>query len=384
MKQVIEKWTKAFSVGACCWLASILLAGPSLNVVLTHVSGVSGYNRFHDTFAFQVADPLFRPVGHWDGGYLAYRILIPIIADFFGLDRWGGVTLIWIGGLVALALVFAFLSPRIGDRNAALTTLGLSMTAFSQASHTYLGYGDAVSHMLIMVMILWPSPVIWFLCVLAGLFNDERMLISVPLALAVITFERRKVLIEVVKSSLPFVMAIGVAVLIGWLLRKGIATGAVGGRPLTDEFFPPEAYPNYGLGTMFLGILLSFGLLWIWPTRLATIVARKEEHDASRYWLGVAAYCMVAIVACALVADFWRSLASLFPLFLLAVIVLSEVDKPFVGRWMLPLVALMIVLPKLEQMGPHIRWLRPLPVAAYEFETGKSILTGLREKLLER
>jgi hypothetical protein len=126
----------------------------------------------------------------------------------FGLGQWGGVALIWFTGLLALSLVFAFLAPRLGDRNAGLMALGLSMTPFIEASHVYIGFPDTVSNFLVMVMIFWPSRFLWFVGPLLGLFNDERILVSLPLALALVLYERRNSMFEFLRSALPYATSV--------------------------------------------------------------------------------------------------------------------------------------------------------------------------------
>lgn len=383
MAEAQDSRLKAIAVGSVCWLASVLIAGPSLNVVFNPGDGPGDYNRFRDTFSRQIEDPFFRPLDErWEGGFLASRILVPVVAKTLGLGSWEAVGLIWASGLLALVLVFAYLASRIGDRNALFLTLALSMTAFTQASHTYIGYPDAVSHLLVMAMIVWPSPLTWFSGVLLGMFNDERLVVSLPLALALVLHSKREVPLQLVRAAMPCAVAAAGALLIAWLVRHGIITGAIGGRPVEGPMYPKTlAFGEYGLAFYLWGLLFSFGLLWLVPLRSAWVLRMGSDAAARWYWSAVGAYTVLGVLACSFTGDFWRSLASLFPVFLLTAIFLDEFDAPAVRRWGPPLVIVMALLPKLEQMGPNVRWLRPLPVGIYEYRVGESILSVIRRRI---
>lgn len=372
---------RAIWVGFSCWLLSLVLASPSLTVALSADRSPES-SRFQ-VFSLQVADPFFRPEApeKWDGGFLAWRILVPVIAKMLGFGPWGGLAMIWCSGLIALVMAFAFLAPRLGDRQAGLLTLALSMTPFTQASHVYLGYPDAVGHMLVMAMILWPSAIVWFISAFAGMFNDERILISLPIAVALVAYDFRSSLREVCRKVVPLLVASAAAVLVAWLLRSGIASGAVGGRPVEGLIYPRAlAFGYYALPYYVAGGLLSFSLLWVLLLRAALVSLGPLERSAVPYWAAVGTYSLAAIVLSSLPSDFWRSLASIFPLALLAALIINEREPAFLRSWLPPLAIAMVLLPKLNQMGDSIHWIRPLPVAIYEYQAGESLLQSIRRQ----
>lgn len=68
----------------------------------------------------------------------------------------------------------------------------------------------------------------------------------------------------------------------------------------------------------------------------------------------------------------------LFPCVLLALRLLHTYRAHSLGRVLPVLTLLMIVMPQLEQMNQSIRWLRPLPVAVYEWRTDGSVAESVR------
>jgi hypothetical protein len=71
------------------------------------------------------------------------------------------------------------------------------------------------------------------------LFNDERIVVGLPLALALVLYPRRHSLRDIVNTAAPLALAAASALALGWLGREGIATGFIGGRPIVGMIYPP-------------------------------------------------------------------------------------------------------------------------------------------------
>lgn len=372
-------------VGFLCSFVAINTAGPDLYTYMLMMADSPGYSRYYDTFVPQVFDPFFRPSdNNWHGGFLGYRILIPVLAKTFFLGPVGAVGLIWLAGLASLSLVYLYLLKITDTRTAFLFTLGLSMTSMGWGSHSYLGYPDAVSWLLIMIMLVYPNWGVWFICTLLAMFNDERMIVSVPFVLAILMFKDRKDSFLILKKSLLYLLSTFLAVAIGYLGREAIRSGLIGNHPIMDPIYPPWAIGTYQLRFFIIGLLSSFGFFWLLPFVAALYTRNKEDKKSRVYWVGLTFYTILAIVICALPYDFCRSLACIFPVFLLCVIQIYQCNPKLIYK-ILPWLCLFIFLtPKLDQVGELILWNRPIIIGIFEYKTKQSVFNRIKSFYHER
>lgn len=366
---------RALAAGAAAWAISIALAAPGFRILADPIT----YPQRYELFARQVANPFVRAGGVWDGDFMAYRLLVPTLARLAHLPPWAGVGLIWLAGLMVLVLMFACLEARTSTRTAWLTTVGLAMTPLVQGSHIYVGYPDAVGWMIAAALILCPRPALWAAGAFLILFNDERGLVALPLALAVVLYDRRHDAGALRRATWPVAGAVAFGLIAALLVRWGIATGALGGAPVAGGILPLGAGFDRIALVHGVGLLLAFKAYWVVIAWAGTVAAR--DGAARAYWGAVLLYSLVAIYASAWVFDFWRSLAALFPLVLLAVRVLHDTRAPRLARALPVLTLVMVCAPQLEQMNTKIRWLRPLPVALYEWHANISVVQTLRHAL---
>lgn len=340
---------RAAAAGLAAWACSLFLAAPNLRIY----AHPETYHQRYDLFVRQVANPFVRAGGEWDGDFMGYRILVPLLSHLAGVPAWAGLGLIWLAGLATLGLVFWWLERHTSRRTAWFATMGLALTPLVQSSHIYLGYADSVGWLIVMALIVWPSPAAWAIGTVAMLFNDERGVIALPFALAVVVFEKRHDWPAVVRTGVPLGGAVVAGVIVALAGRLAIASGLIGGAPLADGILPIGA----GFDRLYLvhvaGLILALKAFWV----------------------------LVAVAFSARVFDFWRSLAVLFPCALLALRLLHIDRAPRLGRVLPVLTLLMIAMPQLEQMNQSIRWLRPLPVAVYEWRTDVSVADSLRRSL---
>jgi len=232
-------------------------------------------------------------------------------------------------------------------------------------------------------MIVCPTPGVWFAAVLAALLNDERMLLSVPLALAFILYDDRGSWRMMVGRAVRLCIPVLAALALGVLVRHMIQTGTIGGQPVAGAIYPPWAFGFYPWIFNLLGFLAAFMFIWVLPVQTAVLVAR-HERGSLLYWSVVALYVMAVIIACASVWDYWRSIACVFPLFLICLRCIETYKADCVARWAPVLALLMAVTPKTQQIGRLISWNRPLLVSIYEYQTNELVMDKLRKNVVRQ
>lgn len=357
------------AIGAAIWALSMFLAAPNLRGLADMGADPLRYLVFEQ----QVADPFVRQVeAVWEGDFLGYRILIPSIAHALGVPAPAAIAMIWLCGVIALSLVFSWLESHTTRRTAWLGTIALSLTPVIEGSNAYIGFPDVVGWMMIAGLIVLRSPAWWAVCTFAMGFNDERGWVALPLALAVVLFDQRARWPELRRESAPIIAAIAIGFVAALAGRWGLASGVIGGAPLADGLLPMSAGFNMPNLAHLVGLILSFK--WLWIVLIAACSLAVREHNARIYWLAIIAYTGLAILLLGRMLDFWRSLAAVFPLMLIALRLLHEQREPFLRR-ALPLIALgMMLLPQFQQWGTQVEWLRPLPLAIYEWRTNRSLV----------
>lgn len=366
---------RALAAGAAAWAASFFLAAPNFRILADPLT----YPQRYELFQYQVADPFVRYMGPWDGDFMAYRIAVPLLLHLLHLPAWVGVALIWLAGALLLGIIHACIERKTTSRTAWLATLGLAVTPLVEGSNIYVGYPDTVSWLCAAALLRWRSPGVWAASAFVMMFNDERGVLALPLVFAALHYAQRHDRPTLLGRGLTTAAAIAAGMAGAFAVRWAIATGTLGGAPVVGGIFPPST----GFDTVVLahvaGLALALKAFWALPVWAASVAAR--DSGARLYWCGVALYTAVAIALSGQVFDFWRSLGWLFPLVMIAVFTLHDY-RPQGLRVALPvLTGLMLLLPQLEQMNTHIRWLRPLPLALYEWRTGTSLAAVLRQWL---
>jgi hypothetical protein len=369
-------WHPLF-VGFGCWAVSLLLAAPNLRDYFGPDAGNPSEqgNRFHDIFSLQVENPFFRPaqpMPSWAGA-MACRILVPGFCHVCGIGPWGGVGLTWLAGALLLATVYRIaITHGISTTNSLLFTLSLSCTPCVQGVHIYVGFVDTVSWLSAAAMILWPAPLAWTALTTLALFNDERILVSLPLALAVVLFGHRHTPFVFARQSVRYIFAISVALALSLAGRFAIKTGWVGNAPLNSSELPMDG-GVYPFATWHvLNLLCSYGPLWA-----LVLWALVRDRRAWIFWLGVLAYTAVAAKTCTFTFDFWRSLGSLFPLFIIALLAIRDAPPQDLTRSLATIALFSLVRPQVY-FATGLKWLRPLPIALAELAYGDSLLRLLR------
>ena len=217
-----------------------------------------------------------------------------------------------------------------------------------------------------------PSPGWWAVLTFAGLFNDERICVALPLAVAVAFYEHRADVPRALRRALPCMVGATTGIVAAVAVRYGIRTGLVGGAPLIGADLPHSGgrFPWDRWHTV--SLFTSYAFMWALPG-----IAIVYDRQARFFWGLVATYTAVAVFITTYAFDFWRGLGALFPGFVLAFLVLAKLPfRPLrsITLWMM---VLMLLRPQLFATG-SIKLLRPLPVALYELWSGKSILAEIK------
>jgi hypothetical protein len=359
-------------VGFAIWCISFLISSPSWNVVFSNLDP-----RFA-TFSQQVSDPFYR---NPEEAFMGFRILIPSIAALLHFNRWEALALIYACSALSLAALFHLLRKEIVACDALSFCLTMSLTPFVQGSSIYLGTPDAAGWLMVAYAILKPRPIFWGMASFLIQMNDERGLLALPLALAVVAYPARHNLGQAYRSSRGLIWALIVGFAAGQLLRNSIATGLIGGRPIDRKIYPDPAIVS--VSYLFLGLVVSYKALWPFAVYvIARTLNDPSERKAYWFWFGVLGCGLFVFLICSYVIDYWRSLASLFPLFILLLLQAKNkyLSPSGLRRFILSIAAITLVLPQFAQMGDHLAWIRPLPMALYELVKGKSILSmmGIR------
>lgn len=355
-------------IGTLVVCLSLFLASPSISSLVAAFAGAQTDTRF-DVFAAQVENPFVRVAG---SEFLSFRILLPGALNILRMPAWFGLIAVAIAGIALIALLVRLLDAAAFDRRTSVAfAVGIACTPVLQGSHFYIGYPDTISWLILAVLMTARSPIMWAALIAAGMFNDERLIIGVPLALLVLLRNHRSELHALLRRALPYAVATGFALGLTYLIREGIRTGTIGGAPVASAL--PQGHdhllPHFGTAQA-LGVLFAFTALW---AVLGFAVAR-DFPSARTFWVATLAYVALASYATAWAADLWRGLAALFPAFVLAVLVLRERDPALATRSVSLAAVVMVLMPQIEQMGAFIRWMRPLPIAWVEWRQDASIL----------
>jgi hypothetical protein len=255
----------------------------------------------------------------------------------------------------------------------------MSLTPFVQGSSIYLGYPDAAGWLIVALAMLNPHPFLWAMAPVLIQLNDERGLLALPFALAVIIYPKRRSLYEMYRASRGLILGLILGFIAGQVLRYFIATGVIGGKPIEGSLY---IAPQVSIFCYFiLGLLVSYKALWPFAVYvIGRTLSVPAERVACWFWFAVIGWLLFVILLCfSYVADFWRSLGCLFPVFILLLLQAETILSPStLRRCIFGVTLIMVVLPQLQQMGNNLTWIRPLPIAVYEFMIGKSILSGVR------
>lgn len=350
-----------FKAGLAICIISILLSFPTIDDLLRMFIGSEMNGRF-DVFARQVADPWYRIEG--EAGFTAFRILLPSVLHIVGAPAWSYYFVSFFAGAFLIAIVLSVLAERGVPRRAALAfCLCLALTPVIQSSHIYLGYPDTISWLILAALMKIRKPLAWTPLIIAGMFNDERLIIGVPFVVAIRLVDyRRDPFLRLLPRVAPYAVATVSAFLLYLLLREGIRTGVIGGAPVTTPVPHDHVWPSFGY-PQFLALVASYTALWA----IIVIGVIRDVRGSSVFWFLIVIYAIFASFVLAWPADYWRGLAVLFPLFVLAMIVFSEYKMERVSRVMVICAAVAVCLPQIHQIGSLIIWIRPFPVSIFEY-----------------
>ena len=363
----------AVAIGLVAWLLSLMLASPVLWVFEVHPGW---YSRW-DVLAEQARDPLFRPA---DEAYLAYRILVPVLAYGLGLRGHEAQLLICAANILSLAGVFLLLRRNVCPASAALCTGSLGLSVMAQASNYDLGQPDAVSNLLL-VGLMWSGGMwTWAVVPFLGLLNDERILLGLPLVF-LFHITPGVSLHNQAGAIATRVALAGLGVALALMVRHGI-TVAGPGPALTGPIYP-TIWPFYS-GPSFqwaIAALFSFRGLWLLPATHVWLTIKNAPRVSDWRLIAATLYLTVVWAAATSILDGWRSMGQGFPAFVLLASHARTFRPELLRRFLTIVLVVQCVAPCLEvvYVPGGIHWIRPLPIALLELKLHGSVLEKINE-----
>jgi hypothetical protein len=293
---------------------------------------------------------------------MAFRLFIPAVAGFFGLDREGIFLGQILAGIVFLRLLIGLVFRLLDDRTATFF-FAVGVTAcyvcFS-AFYDVFGRPDIYPYLFLLLALSWRNPVgIWLLCAAAE-WSDERGLIHSTLVYLfwVLKEEPRPGFRQLIFPN-KYAAAVALSwvsylLIRFWLSRHaGFETGYsdVGHHVIfgNSRFYALATFSTFGANWLLIGlaVLLCFARMPVFG--LALIVALGLN------WL-----------TSVLVFDINRSLSYSFTALPLALLVLSRHSGKSTIRVVCLFVAAFSLLQPQVVWDGHYHYLPPLPVRLVE------------------
>jgi hypothetical protein len=286
---------------------------------------------------------------------LAFRITTPFVAWLLGLRGHSALILPYIAALLFFFFLIKFVHERTNDLVIALAlAFGFASVPVGHASNIYPGFVDSVTNVLALLALFIVNPGLLSLCVFAGLWNDERMMLMLPgifLARWFGLLDERQILRKshiLAAIGTPFLFYAGMRAYLE-LFTDRTSSGAF-------EYWRSFLHTTIPLGTFF-----ALKTLWTLPlVALGIAVVARQKPLAGTLLL------MLAVPAVQLVtnADVNRSLAIAFPAVIIAVIWLARdvLNRGDARRIILSAVLLALVIPQYNVVAAATGWVKPLPV----------------------
>ena len=262
-------WPSALMIGLAVWLFGICIKFP--HVLLTADPLPSRL----DDFLKLCANPFARDLGVQ---YLAYRIVVPVIAWITHLPATVCTFIQFPFLIVAYAVLFRVVQLRTKDLTfAVLVVGGLSLTFFAHWTNSYFGFPDLFSHLCSALALLSSNPFVLIFTCLFGTLNDERWILSIPF---VIYWHSSACANADVLNWLKAARAgacIAVGLICVALIRHALTVGWIGPGIAEPKLY--KEYASFSIADLrpyhstwvlyILNVAMGFG--WYWLVMLRTV-----------------------------------------------------------------------------------------------------------------
>lgn len=300
---------------------SVLMQCPRYSYLYRYAIADTETNPTYTVFKAQIKNPFqlyaLNPDSH--EAKMAFRLLPPILIKISYLPPIGIFMLQFMAGIAMYFMLITIIQRIADDRVVTVCTLlGLSCTYYgANFLFDVIPTFDAFAYALIIAMFLAENWLLIALAVFLGAFNDERVLLVLPIVLlwhtlhepAALTYQWRKLVNKILSFKS---LGVVVGVLTYALARYYVAVhfdvvthkGAVG---------IPVLINNAYQGMLGIGIFSALESFWLYP---AIVVFFAITYRTYKLPLLLLAAMLPIVLAGSMVFDVTRSISYGMPIFL--------------------------------------------------------------------
>lgn len=353
-------------VGLLWCVCSFLVYAPPLFIPLYPSARINDLMRLAE-------HPLRRDL---TDSIVAYRLTVPVLAYLLHIRGLAVVSITYAANVAFIGTLFAALCTKTTRRVAFLGAGLIALSQAGQTGNTWLGYEDSLAHLCTAISLLTAGPLV-AVCMVAGFFADERIVLALPFVLLWHWVGQGTATPPQWRKAGRAAIFMGIGLAIALALRHMLTVGTIGAgvtgtvaydyiganaAAIVGETFRKK--PLVHLGALFF----SFRWLWVLPLFLLL-----RSTAARPRWL--VALTVVAILIGA-IAVFWggdhtRSIAFMFPAFVWLIPEIARIWSRHYKVFVLILIA-SVLTPQFDwDHGYKLGWVRPFPVVAIRMATGK-------------
>jgi len=275
---------------------------------------------------------------------LARRLTLPIMAHLLHLANRGIIVIPIVANFLTLVLLYYALALAMPETLAFLTVTLLSLTAMTVIGNTWLGMPDPISNLMGVACMASTNPMWIAVFAVIGFQTDERFAMMIPF---ILLWKIRDCasLKAAAKQSMPFLASILVALLATGLIQFLVVRDAVPISIYRHIFV--EAWQQHAAFPLHIPLAIFFAFRWAWwlPIFLAAVAFKSRPK-----FLAVLTLLLIALesLAAMTVADMTRSMAQIFPGFVLTIYLLAKLRFETLQRWLPVAIMAMVVTPILD------------------------------------
>jgi hypothetical protein len=292
--------------------------------------------------------------------FMHYRITAPCIAWILGLKGKWVFLVQYLPIPMTLSVIYFALAKRTRRDLATVVTACLSLTFTFVWANTRGGYADAVTHLMVALMLLTTSNLLTILLVVLSTLNDERTLFAIPFL--VLWHGEHKSLLQVLRDRWSYIGSIICGGGIVLLIRHAMTVGWIGpGIP------PPPTYNELGQGLQsglmplsfyFGNIILGYRYVWAIPMLFLSVPLGPNSRMIKIIY---ALSLILFIYATFAVSDISRTICFTYTAILVAISYLYQENAERVYHFTMGCLSLCIITPSFYLMPPDsIHLYRPL------------------------
>jgi hypothetical protein len=334
----------AFRVGLFCLLLSAFL----------YIGGLP--SRVTDDIIPLAQHPLNFSALHEP--ILARRLTLPLVAHLLHLANRGIIIITIACNFLTLVILYYVLALAMTETLAFLTVMLLSLTTMTIIGNTWLGMPDPISNLMGVASMAAKSPILIAVYAVIGLQSDERFALIIPFILLwhikdCVSFK------TAARRLIPFALSMLVALIATGLIQFFVVGDAV---PVSAYHkLTREVWQQHAVYPLNIPLAIFFGFRWAWwlPAFLAIATVKSGFRTFSLILLSLIA---LEAASAMMVGDMTRSMAQIFPGFVLAIYLLSKLRPDILLRWLPVTIMAMIITPMVDVWANQSFPRYPMPV----------------------